>query len=239
MGNGVITMHKRLLSVALSTAFIGGCSSMQKDMIVDTDTVQQASGYLVDSDGNLIKSASGDCILNGSWSEASIIEACDPTSTLASSKQTPAPVVPKVAPVTTPLPEAKPVQTEAEQAPVLETVILSSRAFFSHNAEALSSKGDNAMRQLIAKLGDYSTIEKIEIIGYTDSHGSNKYNMQLSQKRADTIKGFIVDTYADADISVIGAGESNPVASNNTAEGRQQNRRVEIRVTAKMVKKAA
>ncbi|MCB1757346.1 MAG: OmpA family protein [Gammaproteobacteria bacterium] len=76
------------------------------------------------------------------------------------------------------------------------------------------------------------------IIGHTDSTGTDDYNQQLSERRAATIKQFMVDSYSDADISTLGMGETQPVASNDTADGRQQNRRVEIRVTAKMVKKS-
>jgi outer membrane protein OmpA-like peptidoglycan-associated protein len=69
----------------------------------------------------------------------------------------------------------------------------------------------------------------IVISGHTDSFGTDAYNMKLSQNRADSVKAFMVSKeYPAAKISTKAFGESKPVASNKTAAGRQQNRRVEI-----------
>lgn len=69
---------------------------------------------------------------------------------------------------------------------------------------------------------------KAEIIGHTDSMGSEAYNMKLSQKRADAVKAMIVENGIEADrISTVAKGESEPVATNKTREGRAQNRRIE------------
>lgn len=70
----------------------------------------------------------------------------------------------------------------------------------------------------------------ILIEGYTDSKGDDAYNQDLSERRAQAVKQALVDMYGiDADRLVAkGGGESNPVASNDTEEGRYQNRRVEI-----------
>lgn len=67
--------------------------------------------------------------------------------------------------------------------------------------------------------------------GHTDSVGSEQYNQRLSLRRAEAVKDYLVRNGIDASrIRVEGRGESNPVASNATAEGRAQNRRVELRV---------
>ena len=68
---------------------------------------------------------------------------------------------------------------------------------------------------------------KVEIQGYTDSKGSEKYNLSLSQKRAKAVYVALIDLGVDANrLSYKGYGESNPIASNDTAEGRAQNRRI-------------
>lgn len=70
--------------------------------------------------------------------------------------------------------------------------------------------------------------------GYTDSVGSDAYNQKLSQRRADAVRDVIVDQYGVAAerVSAVGNGESDPIASNETAEGRALNRRVEASVEA-------
>jgi outer membrane protein OmpA-like peptidoglycan-associated protein len=71
---------------------------------------------------------------------------------------------------------------------------------------------------------------RIRLEGYTDSVGSQKYNIRLSKKRAAATKRYFVKEadIASRRISTVGYGESNPIASNKTPEGRAMNRRVEI-----------
>ncbi|MDO6459208.1 OmpA family protein [Granulosicoccaceae sp. 1_MG-2023] len=224
-------MQKRLLTAAVSAAFLGGCGTLSTDSInqpVEGD-IPATAGYLADGNGNVVKSGTGGCVHSGTFGDDNMINVCEGIA-----EETPEPVVEKAPPVMT-----KPVPApEVKKQPIVETVVLNSRALFATDADALSAKGDQAMRNLIAKLGDYSSIEKVEIIGHTDSRGAESYNQALSERRAETIRNYLAGSYADADITAMGMGESQPVASNDTAEGRQQNRRVEIRVTAKMVKPA-
>ena len=71
-------------------------------------------------------------------------------------------------------------------------------------------------------------VKNFEIDGHTDSDGSEEYNQVLSEKRANSVKNFLVSQGVTAEITTKGYGESKPVASNDTAEGKQKNRRVEI-----------
>ena len=71
-------------------------------------------------------------------------------------------------------------------------------------------------------------VKNFEIDGHTDSDGSDEYNQVLSEKRANSVKNFLVSQGVTAEITTKGYGESRPVASNDTAEGKQKNRRVEI-----------
>src|SRR5215468_9917532 len=69
----------------------------------------------------------------------------------------------------------------------------------------------------------------VVIEGYTDSHGSPKKNQALSEKRAQAVSDFLLAQGVPADrVSVVGKGEASPIASNATAAGRAQNRRVEV-----------
>jgi len=71
------------------------------------------------------------------------------------------------------------------------------------------------------------------IVGHTDSTGTEQYNLGLSQRRAQAVANYFMDGGIGADrLKMEGRGESEPRASNETREGRQQNRRVEITVSA-------
>ncbi len=77
---------------------------------------------------------------------------------------------------------------------------------------------------------------KLAIEGYTDSIGTDTFNVTLSQNRADTVRAYLIDQGLDpGSITATGYGKSNPVASNDTADGRQQNRRVEIIISGELI----
>jgi len=77
---------------------------------------------------------------------------------------------------------------------------------------------------------------KLEIDGFTDNKGTPQYNMTLSDKRAKAVRDFLVGQGVGTDaVTTKGFGESNPVATNATAAGRQQNRRVELVVSGSAI----
>ncbi|MEW6196117.1 MAG: OmpA family protein [Bacteroidota bacterium] len=72
---------------------------------------------------------------------------------------------------------------------------------------------------------------KVEIQGYTDNIGSEQYNKTLSQRRADTVKKYLLSKGVSQDrLTSVGYGESNPIADNKTADGRAMNRRIEFKI---------
>ncbi|MGJ8669598.1 MAG: OmpA family protein, partial [Oceanococcus sp.] len=71
----------------------------------------------------------------------------------------------------------------------------------------------------------------VEVAGHTDSVGSDAYNQQLSQKRSESVRQYLTDKGISADrMSAVGYGESEPVDTNDTKEGRERNRRTELRI---------
>jgi OOP family OmpA-OmpF porin len=74
------------------------------------------------------------------------------------------------------------------------------------------------------------TIPYVLIAGHTDSSGTEVFNQQLSQRRAEAVRQYLIDKHgiAAAKIQAKGYGSSQPVADNGTPEGRYQNRRVEV-----------
>ena len=77
---------------------------------------------------------------------------------------------------------------------------------------------------------------RVEVDGYTDSTGSALFNEQLSQQRADSVRSYMDQQGVPPSSSTTrGLGQNNPIASNETATGRQQNRRVELVVTGESI----
>jgi outer membrane protein OmpA-like peptidoglycan-associated protein len=73
---------------------------------------------------------------------------------------------------------------------------------------------------------------KIQLEGHTDSVGSDDYNLKLSQERGDSVRTYLVSQGVPADaVTAIGLGKADPVATNDNAAGRQQNRRVDMVVS--------
>lgn len=74
--------------------------------------------------------------------------------------------------------------------------------------------------------------DRLRVVGHTDITGNSQINAELSRKRADSVKKRLAQGGVPAEvITSYGMGETQPIASNNTLEGRQQNRRVEIEIT--------
>jgi outer membrane protein OmpA-like peptidoglycan-associated protein len=73
----------------------------------------------------------------------------------------------------------------------------------------------------------------ILLAGHTDSDGSEEYNMTLSERRARSVASYLaMNSVTSSRMTVMGFGESQPIASNSTVEGRQENRRVEVAIMA-------
>ena len=91
----------------------------------------------------------------------------------------------------------------------------------------IKPKYDDELKQ-VADFMKAHPDKKLVIEGYTDNVGSEASNMKLSQERADSVRAYLVDKFGIAGdrLRSVGYGPKNPVASNDTAEGRQENRRV-------------
>ena len=111
-------------------------------------------------------------------------------------------------------------------------VTFASGILFPFNSDQVLPAGRENLRRLAESLQRYPGTEVL-IVGHTDNVGSDAYNMGLSQRRADSAKSYLVSMGIPADrIRTSGRGETEPVASNETEAGRQQNRRVEIAIFA-------
>jgi len=99
---------------------------------------------------------------------------------------------------------------------------------FASGRADLKSSADGNLNRLVTFLNKYPD-RTVNIDGYTDSVGSEDYNLGLSQRRADSVKSYLLNQGVRSERLVAsGKGESSPVAGNDTGDGRQQNRRVEV-----------
>ena len=110
------------------------------------------------------------------------------------------------------------------------TLNMPSSITFALNSADLNAQFYNALGGVAMVLKEYNKTV-IEVAGHTDSSGSDQYNQQLSQRRAQSVAGYLTSQgIVDQRLLTVGAGEAHPVASNDTEAGRAQNRRVEMTI---------
>ena len=111
--------------------------------------------------------------------------------------------------------------------------IVLNNIFFDFDKSTLRPESTNELERLVKLMNDNATL-KIEISGHTDSKGAADYNKTLSESRAKAVVDYLVKAGIKAErLTFIGYGKEQPMATNDTDEGRQQNRRTEFKVVSK------
>ncbi|CAM3375106.1 OmpA-like domain-containing protein [Flavobacterium longum] len=111
---------------------------------------------------------------------------------------------------------------------------------FNVNKSTLTSTAKTNLEKLIPVFKEYADTN-ISIFGYTDSDGTDEYNLKLSRERAASVRDYLISKgIAASRFTTTGMGEADPIATNETADGKSQNRRVEFAITAndKMIQDA-
>lgn len=102
--------------------------------------------------------------------------------------------------------------------------------YFDTDKATLRESSYDALNDLYKALATNEDM-RIEIAGHTDDRGKAEYNKKLSQRRAESVKDYLVNKGISSDrIRAKGYGESEPIASNESEQGRQKNRRTEVRI---------
>jgi len=118
------------------------------------------------------------------------------------------------------------------------TLVLSG-VTFEHNKSLLTPESATVLDSFAEQLKTAGDI-RISVIGHTDSQGDGDLNRALSESRAESVKQYLIEHGVDGThMTAVGMGASQPIADNNSEEGRQQNRRVELRVIAAALTGAA
>lgn len=124
-------------------------------------------------------------------------------------------------------PPAEPA-SPAERQPQSEKVTLDTDTYFDFDKATLKPDGERKLRELASRLAAMK-LEVVVATGHTDWTGTDAYNQQLSERRAQAVKRFLEQQGLPGDrIFTEGKGEKQPVASNRTRDGRAKNRRVEV-----------
>ena len=111
-------------------------------------------------------------------------------------------------------------------------LIMPGNIIFATDSANIASSFYQPLNNLANSLKEFNQ-NQIEIVGYTDSTGSRQHNMDLSQRRAQSVATYLTSQgVSGANLSARGAGPDNPVASNADVNGRAQNRRVEVNLKA-------
>ena len=111
------------------------------------------------------------------------------------------------------------------------TVSLPQDILFATNSTTVSGASQSSLSTLAASINRFADTT-VNVIGHTDNVGDAAFNFDLSQRRAQSVTSVLMNAgVAPPRIRSIGRGEDAPVATNQTAEGRQQNRRVDIIIT--------
>jgi outer membrane protein, adhesin transport system len=135
--------------------------------------------------------------------------------------------VDKAVVISSPAPRVRPVQLSRTE-PTHVTYLAD--ALFDFDQSTLKSGGKVQLDALVSQLKGLD-VEVVIVIGHADAIGTDAYNLKLSQRRASAVKAYLVSQgLSGSKVRTEGRGESEPVASNETIEGRARNRRVEVTV---------
>ena len=126
-----------------------------------------------------------------------------------------------------PIIEPTPTEPATRYVTIEKPLSLSAQTLFAFDSTTVVT--NQSLDLLVEQLTSYPE-DKVQILGYTDNSGSEAYNQRLSERRAKAVAAYLTEKGIDTSrLTVVGKGETNPVASNDTQQGRVQNRRVEVR----------
>ena len=128
-----------------------------------------------------------------------------------------------------PAPAPAPVVTEPAPLPKEETIVIRN-VHFEFDKATLTTADKAQLDTVASRLKTEASSARLSVSGHTDSVGSDSYNQRLSEKRATSVRDYLISSGVPSSsfISVKGVGEAQPVADNKTADGRAMNRRTEI-----------
>jgi len=182
-----------------------------------------AQGYLTDTRGPVVKSGFGLCWRTGTWTPAMATAECDPDLV---PKPAPAPAAPAPAPrPAAPAPAPKPAAPVAAKPKRCDaTVTLQNDQVFMFDKAVLTAAAKERLeKDVLRQLLTCSTVEAVIVEGHTDRLGSQQYNQKLSERRAESVKRYLVARGVDpAKIETLGMGKTVPAKFCPDAKNRKE-----------------
>ncbi|MEZ4471080.1 MAG: OmpA family protein [bacterium] len=112
-----------------------------------------------------------------------------------------------------------------------EKIIILQKVFFELDKDIIKPVSYPVLDEVAETMKAYTYIKKVEVQGHTDSQGKDDYNKDLSQRRADAVRKYIMDKGVEGErLTAVGFGEDEPIDTNKTKAGRANNRRVEFKI---------
>ena len=184
------------------------------------------AGYLIDSRGNIVRNNFNQCWRTGYWTPALAVAECDPDLVKKAEPKkveaAPAPA-PVAAPEPAPAPAPAPMPAVGPEKPAFEKVTLQAETLFDFDKAVVRPDGKKILEDdVVTKMKQYPQVEVVLVSGHADRIGTEKYNMNLSQRRADAVKEFLVAQGVDAGrINTAAKGEAEPVVSCSDIKGKE------------------
>jgi OOP family OmpA-OmpF porin len=182
----------------------------------------QTVNVTTDSQGVPVRDSQGQCVETSGIAHPDCQPKKDAPKPAPSAPAAPGKPAAPSAP-TAPAAPAKPAPASVKQA-----VVIQADALFDFDKSVVRPDGKKNIDDALAKLAGVD-VEMVIATGHTDNVGTDAYNQKLSERRAAAVKEYLVSKgIPAAKVTTLGKGESQPVATNKSKEGRQKNRRVDI-----------
>lgn len=250
-----------LLSLSVYGALAGGTAPALAAPVMAPISAQGNPAYAIDSQGFVVRGSQGECWRTSSWTPAlANVVGCDGVLAKAvpvpSPAPSPRPAAPPAAPDTVPPSAAAP--DAARTAPPVvvpppappaeaglgpdggaattarsDKITLDTDTYFDFDQSRLKPAGEEKLKAIAQRLATMD-LEVVVATGHTDWTGTGAYNQSLSERRAAAVKRYLVaQGLPERRIFTEGKGEREPVASNQSRDGRAKNRRVVVEVVGK------
>lgn len=181
-------------------------------------------GYVTDNYGNIVRSLAGGCVTTEAWQPENAVAQCHPE--LAAFQEAQA------------QPAEQPRAMPAQPSRITRLISLEADTNFDFDQASLTDQGKEKLDEIISQVQGAQD-PRIKLVGYTDRIGSESYNQQLAERRAQAVRDYLTENGVSADaIQVAARGEQNPVVSCEGLSGDalieclRPNRRTEVEFSA-------